>query len=443
MAGRPTHLHTACWIAVGMLLSAGCGTVSGGGSVRLLTDEVTWVSTDGHDGRIHLGVAGKTDSRDVVVRVHGAKVARFARLRPADRRCRVVKRDVECQLGAVRPGLTELFTPARVQPRRGALPKDGLELPMTAGAAGAKPVTHQTTLQIVRKATFVSTPESRLRRVAAGGTTSLKPAVMNVGSVTATNVQIAIYATDGAEYASAFRNCRPMTVGGGVLCTFRQKVPAHAAVTTDASLAFRLPQMVRGNLTYLATEGPDPESAPEYYRAAPADAPELRLVPADRQRFRSATGGTSWWGGFVDIQTGAKATIVARGTRVPDQAGRTTMLVGVENASPRIVDAIVLPKDPFLGEFTVVIPDGVTVEYIPYPGEEGWGDCSPHKRRQLRYVCRIPERLDQGQPLLQPFVVTVDPHRVGKAGSVTLHLRHDARNWDSSTTDNSAPIVVN
>ena len=441
MGGRRMHPWVACWIAVGALLAA-CGTPGDRGSVRLVTDDVTWVSTDGHDGRIHVGVMAKDEVRDVLVRVHGQKVARFARLEPADRRCRVVKRDVECRLGTVHAGRTDRFTPVRVRPRRDLLPKDGLELPVAVAAANVRPLTHHTTLQIVRAATFVAKPERRLRHVAAGGSTAIQPTFMNVGSETAADVHLAIRATDGAEYASGFRNCRPLTVGAGVLCAFSQKVPAHAAVATDGPVMFRLPQMVRGNLTYLATEGADPDHLPDYYETAPAQAPELRLVPADPQEFRSATGGTAWWGGFVDIKTAAKARIVARGATIPNQVGRATMLVGVENLSPRIVDATVLPKDPFLGEFTVEVPEGVTVEYIPYPGEEGWGDCSPHKPGQHRYVCRIPERLDQGRPLLQPFVVTVDPRRVGKAGSVTLRLRDEARNWDSSTADNSVEIVV-
>lgn len=441
MVERRTRIRAAGLLAAGLLLAA-CGSSAQPAPPRLLTDDVTWVSTDGRDGRVHVGVVAKADASDVRIRVRGAKVARFARLEPGDRRCRANGRDVECRLGSVQAGSTQRLTPVLVKPRAEADPKDGLELPIAVFVHGGKIVTHRTTLQIVRKATFLAKPERPLKDVAAGGLAHLRPTIMNVGPVSAADVHLSIYATDGGEYASAFRNCRPTTVGGGALCTFRQKVPAHAAVTTDHPLAFRLPQMIRGNLSYLAREGPDPDSAPEYYGSPAVGAPELRLIPANPRVLRSETGGLAWWGGFLDIQTHAKARIVARGANVQAKAGRSTVLVGVDNASPRIVDAIALPDDPFLGSFTVEIPEGVTVVYIPYPGEEGWGDCSPHKPGQRRYICRIPERLDQGQPLLQPFVVKVDPRHIGRPGRVTLHLRPDARDWDSSTADNSAAIVV-
>jgi len=424
------------------LVAVGCQPTPEPSSLRLLTDEVTRVSTDGHDGRIHVGVAATSEAHDVRLRVRGVNVARFARLVSADRRCRTSGPDVDCRLGTIRPEHAVRFTPVRVKPRTHVHPRDGLELPVLLMASRQKSLDHQTTLQIVRKATFVAQPERPIRDVPAGGSVSLRPTVLNVGPVAANDVRLQLYATDGAEFASAFRNCRPTTVGAGALCTFRQEVRPHAAVTVDRPLTFRLPQVIRGNITYLATSGPDPDSAPEYYGDPPASAPELRLVAADPSRLRSATGGVTWWGGFLDVRTRAKARIVARGATIPEKAGRTTMLVGVDNASARIVDASVLPKDPFLGTFTVRIPDGVEVVYVPYPGEEGWGDCSPAKPGRRTYVCRIPERLDQGQPVLQPFVVKVDPRRVSKPGRVTLQLRPDARSWDSSTADNSAAIVV-
>lgn len=421
------------------LAVAGCAVEqrSGQPPLEVVSDDVTWLPTDGYDGSLRIVVRPTAEVEGVIVEADVRALARQAEVRVRDDRCGLEDDTVTCRLGDLADGAQEPLAVLEAVPSAGIDVSDGIEVPVSVRTRTSDPATRPLVMHPVTGPRLLGLAHEAEGDLAADAEVTLNPGLLNVGAEPADGAHLVIQGGTGTRYASSYANCRPILPDEtGAVCTFEQTIAPHAAMRTEEPLAFAMTGLIAGSIDYSGGPGAaDPEDVSLGLPEGPA--PELRLVPADPGAFRSPAGGVRW-GGTLELRTGLRTTIEAVGATLPS-SGETTIEVGVVNRGPGVVDLGELGvQDVNVGTITIELPDGAEVLDIPF--EEGWAtNCSPQEPGQRRYECRIPERLDRGEPYLQQVRVRVDDG-AQDSGSVTLRLAEALEGFDADTADDTAPI---
>lgn len=424
-------------LALVAAIGAGCGLEQAAGRppLDLLAEDVTWVSTDGYDGRVRVVVAATSSAPGVVVEADTRALRGQAEILPGQD-CELSGTVVSCRVGDLDEDSRRRLTLLTVRPHADAEVSDGYEVPISLRTRTSEPEEHVHVVHLARAAVLESLSHDALRDLAPDAEVRLRPGLLNVGAEPAEGVHLIIEGGRGTRFVSQYSNCRPVLPDGETaVCTFEQDLAPHAAVQTSAPVAFRMTGLIEGWIGYRGGSGAVDPAEVGPLGVAEGTAPELRLVPVDPKEFRSDSGGLAA-GGTLLLDTTRRSTIAAVGDDLPAR-GERVLQVGVVNRGPGLVSLTRMPVQAHsLGSFTLEVPEGVEVLDIPF--EDTWADCTPSRPGARRYTCALPDHLEIGQPFLQAVRVRVD--EPGEPGSVTLDLIGPVEDFDDSTGDDTAVI---
>lgn len=436
-----------------MLLSlavAGCGSGagerSGDARLRVSAEFITWLSVDGKSSLLHLLVEpGRRTARDVVVSLDTSSLVGRARPAAADKRCLVQGATATCELGDVSAPVA--FAPLRFELTKPQGTEEPFPVHVQAAATGRTASNHQATVRIISGPQLVGRPGGRILEVAAEGVVSLQPGLLNVGSAPAARLHLLVQGPQGVELPRRHPNCRySSTITNEALCTFPGVIEPHRAVRTSQPFRFTMTGLAEGVLSYLGSVGP-PEGDQGAFDVRGTGS-VLELEPLDAKAFRGPAGGVGY-GGVVEVVTDIGVDLAAVGDVRARAEGRERVIeVGVVNRGPGILEAPYRDQTTprYAGTFTIVPPAGTEVVDIPYPGEEGWGPCTPTRARAPSYVCEIPEHLDPAGSgstwLLTVRLRVTEAVTRDRTGSIEVRLREDIAGRDQNPANDVAVIRV-